>query len=82
MTSFAFILGVVPLLVATGAGAGARRAIGTAVFGGTSAATTLAIFIVPVLFATIVGLAERGRGRAHPAPGVAEGPAPVRGRKA
>ena len=81
MTSFAFILGVVPLLVATGAGAGARRAIGTAVFGGMSAATMLAIFIVPVLFATIVGLAERGRRRAHPAPGVAEGPAPVRGGK-
>jgi HAE1 family hydrophobic/amphiphilic exporter-1 len=49
MTSMAFILGVGPLLVATGAGANARQTIGWTVFGGMLAATSLAIFIVPVL---------------------------------
>ena len=50
MTSMAFILGVGPLLVATGAGANARQTIGWTVFGGMLAATSLAIFIVPVLY--------------------------------
>jgi hydrophobe/amphiphile efflux-1 (HAE1) family protein len=59
MTSFAFILGVVPLLIATGAGASSRRALGTAVFGGMNAATMLAIFIVPVLYYTVQRFAER-----------------------
>jgi len=53
MTSLAFILGVLPLVFATGAGAVARRTIGFTVFGGMLAATTLAIFIVPVLFVLI-----------------------------
>jgi multidrug efflux pump len=53
MTSFAFILGVTPLLTARGAGAASRRSLGTAVFGGMNAATLLAIFIVPVLFFVI-----------------------------
>jgi multidrug efflux pump subunit AcrB len=53
MTSFAFILGVTPLLIATGAGGASRRSLGTAVFGGMNAATLLAIFIVPVLFVVI-----------------------------
>jgi multidrug efflux pump subunit AcrB len=61
MTSFAFILGVVPLLIATGAGASSRRALGTAVFGGMNAATLLAIFLVPVLYYTVQRFAERGR---------------------
>jgi multidrug efflux pump subunit AcrB len=56
MTSFAFILGVLPLVVATGAGAGARRALGTAVFSGMLAATLLAIFIVPVLYVVVNNL--------------------------
>jgi multidrug efflux pump len=59
MTSFAFLLGVAPLLLATGAGAASRRALGTAVFFGMLAATLLAVFIVPVLFATIEGLQKR-----------------------
>ena len=59
MTSFAFILGVTPLLFAHGAGAASRRSLGTAVFGGMNAATLLAIFIVPVLFAVIQKLAAR-----------------------
>jgi HAE1 family hydrophobic/amphiphilic exporter-1 len=53
MTSLAFILGVLPLVFATGAGAIARRTIGFTVLGGMLAATTLAIFIVPVLFVVI-----------------------------
>jgi len=53
MTSLAFILGVLPLVFATGAGAIARRTIGMTVLGGMLAATTLAIFIVPVLFVLI-----------------------------
>jgi HAE1 family hydrophobic/amphiphilic exporter-1 len=48
MTSFAFILGMVPLVIATGAGAAGQRALGTAVFGGMIAATVLAVFFVPV----------------------------------
>ncbi len=59
MTSFAFILGVTPLLYAHGAGAASRRSLGTTVFGGMNAATLLAIFIVPVLFTVIQGLGAR-----------------------
>jgi hydrophobe/amphiphile efflux-1 (HAE1) family protein len=58
MTSFAFILGVVPLVIATGAGAGARRALGTTVFSGMIAATLLAIFIVPVLYVVVNRIAS------------------------
>ena len=57
MTSMAFILGVAPLLFATGAGAVARQTIGWTVFGGMLAATSLAIFIVPVLFFIITRFA-------------------------
>ena len=57
MTSFAFILGVLPLVFATGAGAVARSTIGYTVFGGMLAATLLAIFIVPVLFVLISKIA-------------------------
>jgi len=53
MTSLAFILGVMPLVLSTGAGAVARRTIGFTVLGGMIAATSLAIFIVPVLFYVI-----------------------------
>jgi multidrug efflux pump subunit AcrB len=74
MTSFAFILGVVPLVIGTGASSGARRALGTAVFGGMLTATLLAIFIVPVLYVLIQGLAERRRPAtgAVPSPEVAQ----------
>lgn len=57
MTSMAFILGVTPLVLATGAGAVARRTIGFTVMGGMIAASSLAIFIVPVLFVVIVRIA-------------------------
>jgi HAE1 family hydrophobic/amphiphilic exporter-1 len=57
MTSFAFILGVLPLAVATGAGAGARNSVGTAVAGGMLASTFLSIFFIPVLYVVIRTLA-------------------------
>ena len=58
MTSFAFILGIVPLIRATGAGAASRRALGTAVFGGMIAATVLAVFFVPVFYVLMQRMAE------------------------
>jgi HAE1 family hydrophobic/amphiphilic exporter-1 len=61
MTSFAFILGVVPLMVATGAGAASQQAIGTVVFGGMLASTLLAIPFVPVFYVALEGLSERVR---------------------
>lgn len=57
MTSMAFILGVVPLMISSGAGAEARKTIGWTVFGGMLTATSLAIFIVPVLFYLITKMA-------------------------
>jgi multidrug efflux pump subunit AcrB len=70
MTSFAFILGVLPLVIATGPSSGARRALGTAVFGGMLASTLLAVFIVPVLFVVIETFAKRKK----TAPGAAPVP--------
>ena len=57
MTSMAFIFGVMPLVLATGAGAVARKTIGITVLGGMVAASSLAIFIVPVLFVSIIRIA-------------------------
>jgi HAE1 family hydrophobic/amphiphilic exporter-1 len=59
MTSFAFILGVVPLVFASGAGAASRRALGTAVFGGMISSTLLALLFVPVFFVVVEGFSER-----------------------
>jgi HAE1 family hydrophobic/amphiphilic exporter-1 len=59
MTSFAFILGVVPLLGASGAGAASQQAIGTVVFGGMLASTLLAIPFVPVFFVVTQRLSEK-----------------------
>ena len=59
MTAFSFILGVVPLLIATGAGAGSRRALGTAVFGGMLVATCLGVIFVPVLYLVFQTLGRR-----------------------
>jgi len=53
MTSLAFILGVLPLVIATGAGSASQRAIGTGVMGGMITATVLAVFLVPVFFVVI-----------------------------
>jgi HAE1 family hydrophobic/amphiphilic exporter-1 len=57
MTSFAFILGVFPLALASGAGAGARNSVGTSVAGGMVASTFLSIFFIPVLYVVIRSLA-------------------------
>jgi hydrophobe/amphiphile efflux-1 (HAE1) family protein len=66
MTSFAFILGVVPLVVASGAGAGSRRAIGNVVLGGMVSAVIIGVFLIPVLYIIIQSLVERSwRGREH-----------------
>jgi HAE1 family hydrophobic/amphiphilic exporter-1 len=58
MTSFAFILGILPLVNATGAAAVSRRSLGTAVFGGMIAATLLAVIFVPVFFVVMQSLSE------------------------
>ncbi|RWF50568.1 MAG: efflux RND transporter permease subunit [Mesorhizobium sp.] len=60
MTAFAFILGVLPLMFSTGAGAASRQSIGTTVFGGMVAATILSLVFVPVFYAVIEQLRERG----------------------
>ena len=60
MTAFAFILGVLPLTIATGAGAASRQSLGTTVFGGMLAATVLTLIFVPVFYAVIEQLRERG----------------------
>ncbi|WP_010586699.1 efflux RND transporter permease subunit [Schlesneria paludicola] len=70
MTSFAFILGILPLVNATGAGAASRRSLGTAVFGGMLAATVLAVFFVPVFYVVMQRLSElrrRPQAAGHPA---------------
>jgi HAE1 family hydrophobic/amphiphilic exporter-1 len=61
MTSLAFILGVLPLAFATGAAAESRKTIGWTVFGGMLSATTLAIFVVPVLFVLITKFSYKGK---------------------
>ena len=62
MTSLAFILGVLPLAFSSGAGAEARKTIGWTVFGGMLSATTLAIFVVPVLYVMITRIAYGKKG--------------------
>ena len=62
MTSFAFILGVVPLFVATGAGAEMLRALGTSVFSGMVGVTFFGLFLTPVFYVILRWLVER-RGR-------------------
>jgi HAE1 family hydrophobic/amphiphilic exporter-1 len=59
MTSFAFILGLAPLVIAEGAGAISRRAVGTPVFGGMIAAAVLGIFVIPMLYVVFQRLRER-----------------------
>jgi HAE1 family hydrophobic/amphiphilic exporter-1 len=59
MTSFAFILGVVPLALATGPGAEMRRTLGTAVFSGMLGVTLFGLFLTPVFFVVLRGLAGR-----------------------
>jgi HAE1 family hydrophobic/amphiphilic exporter-1 len=71
MTSIAFILGVTPLVFASGAGSGARTSLGTAVFGGMILSTILNLFITPVLYVFIAGIEDKlgfGRGTHHTPP--------------
>lgn len=75
MTSMAFVLGVVPMAIATGASSGSQHSIGTSVVGGTLAGTFLAIFFVPLLFYVIGTITQRLR-KAPPAQ-----PAPSEGEK-
>jgi hydrophobic/amphiphilic exporter-1 (mainly G- bacteria), HAE1 family len=63
MTSLAFILGVVPLMVATGAGAAGRVSVGTTVFGGMIAATTLNLLFIPMLYVVVRSIVPRKKGR-------------------
>ena len=59
MTSFAFILGCVPLAIASGAGAISRQVMGTAVIGGMLAATCIGVFMIPVTFYVVEKLGHR-----------------------
>jgi len=78
MTSFAFILGLVPLVIATGAGEASQRGVGTAVFGGMLAASLVGIFLVPMLYVVMQWLREKVHGVAT-AGNVKERPAPGHG---
>ncbi|WP_431819099.1 multidrug efflux RND transporter permease subunit BepG [Brucella ceti] len=63
MTSFAFILGLVPLVIAVGAAAASRRAVGTSVFGGMIAASAVGIFLIPMLYVVLERVREWGHAR-------------------
>ena len=65
MTSLAFPLGVVPLMLASGASAETQHAIGTGVFGGMLSGTLLAIFFVPAFFVFVIGTQERLNRNVH-----------------
>src|SRR3989441_2126984 len=75
MTSFAFILGVTPLLTSSGGGAASRHSIGTGVFFGMLAATGVGIFFIPLFFTAIKALSEHGLLRRE-TPTTAPGPGP------
>ena len=70
MTSIAFILGLVPLVTANGAAQVSRRAVGTPVFAGMLAASTLGIFLVPMLYVTFQTLRERVKARFGKGPAI------------
>jgi HAE1 family hydrophobic/amphiphilic exporter-1/multidrug efflux pump len=74
MTAFAFILGVVPLVIASGAGAAARVSIGIAVFGGMLFASTVGLFFIPLLYVVVQGLVYKlfGQPKHEPSPGGSE----------
>ena len=79
MTAFAFILGVVPLVLSTGAGANSRNILGTTVIGGMLAATTLAIFIIPVTFYVSERFRRGSKPKVEQAPVPASALAPISG---
>ncbi len=75
MTSFAFILGSVPLAIASGASANARISMGTVVIGGLLVATLLTLFVTPVFYVAAERLVERRGRKAAPEPDRAAQPA-------
>jgi multidrug efflux pump len=77
MTSLAFILGVLPLAIASGAGSGGQNAIGTGVVGGMLSATILAIILVPVFFVTVLTLFRVKPGKPGEEPSTTPTPAPA-----
>ena len=77
MTSFAFILGLVPLMLATGAGAVGNRSIGTAAVGGMLIGTLFGVFVIPVLFILFQGLQERISGPPVPTAAPVDAALPV-----
>jgi HAE1 family hydrophobic/amphiphilic exporter-1 len=78
MTSFAFLLGVLPLVTATGAGANARRSLGISTFSGMVASTCLAVLFVPSFFVVMQRLEERRRAKRTEPAGAAGSPAKSR----
>jgi HAE1 family hydrophobic/amphiphilic exporter-1 len=78
MTAFAFIFGVIPLMFATGAGAAGRQSLGTTVFGGMLAATTLTLIFVPVFYALIERARRSGQEEEEARPGAERRFAPPR----
>ncbi len=85
MTSFAFILGLVPLVIANGAGAASRRAVGTPVFAGMLAAALVGVFVIPMLYVVFQWMREKTgwrppaeQGTPPPPPAAAHGAAPGR----
>jgi HAE1 family hydrophobic/amphiphilic exporter-1 len=79
MTSFAFILGCVPLWTASGSGAASRKVLGTVVIVGMLAATGIAIFLIPALFVMVEKLANRGKKEESPGAVPAPKPSPAGG---
>ncbi len=71
MTAFSFILGVIPLLIASGAGAASRQSLGTAVFGGMLVATVAGVFFIPVLYVVVMQTVARLTGKAKAGPAAA-----------
>ena len=68
MTAFAFIMGVIPLMLASGSGSGAQNVMGTAVFWGMLIATALGVFLIPGNFAFVEGLGRKKKAATVPAP--------------
>jgi HAE1 family hydrophobic/amphiphilic exporter-1 len=74
MTSFAFILGLVPLVIAAGAGAASRRAVGTPVFGGMIFAAVFGVFVIPMVYVVFQWLREKVGKTPAPKPAAADAP--------
>jgi HAE1 family hydrophobic/amphiphilic exporter-1 len=80
MTALSFLLGVIPLVIASGAGANSRVSLGTAVFGGMLLATAAGVFMIPLLYVVVQLAAEKlGGGKSTPAPVIPEPEPPPTG---